>query len=211
MSPEHNPPHHPARFHHVSRPFRHLAAEWCPIQRRWYQDGRELRNVKASKALIWPKDGRNSTTWGRVKDIFLSRGPDIFLTVNADKHDYMRNRPSKDRWAGYSSFDGAHGPAHVRSGDSAPWTQKGSLGGRMPGLKYDFRTRKYEVPVWASWTDAVWQPEPRKNKSNRYPEAYRDVHGDWFQDLHYRPWYRGGPVHNEQGVGIPGFYLRSMR
>jgi hypothetical protein len=89
------PPHHPGHFVHVSHPFPRHPAAWCPRQRKRFQDGRELREVKASKAFIWPKDGRNNTSWGRFKDILHNKGPDIFLTINADERDAMRNRPSK--------------------------------------------------------------------------------------------------------------------
>jgi hypothetical protein len=160
--------------------------------------------VKTSKAFVWPKDGRNGTTWGRFKDILQNKGPDIYLTINADKQDYIHNRPLKDRWAGYARFDDVDG-SWPFSSKLAPWTQKGILGGRMPGLKYDFRTRKYGVPSPRMWTNAVWQPEPRKNKHNRYPEAYCDINGDWFQDYHYVPQVFGGPVSNERGKGIRGW------
>jgi hypothetical protein len=199
-----NLPHHPAQFEHVYFPVRHRPAEWCPLQRKWFQDGRELRKVKASKAFVWPKDGRTNTSWGRFKDILHNKGPDMYLTINASEHDYMWNRPSKARWTELSSWrDHVYGPTALSSKKHAPWTHKSGLGGRISGLEYDFRTREYGVPNWASWTGAVWQPYPRKNKHNPYPEAYRDVNGDWFQDRHYAPWHRKGPLHNEQGRGNP--------
>jgi hypothetical protein len=201
------PPHHPGHFVHVSHPFPRHPAAWCPRQRKRFQDGRELREVKASKAFIWPKDGRNNTSWGRFKDILHNKGPDIFLTINADERDAMRNRPSKARWTGYSNR--FQGPAALNSKKHAPWIHSSGLGGRIPGLEYDFRTRHYGVPNWASWRDAQWQPSPLKNKRNLYPEAYADVHGRWFQDPHYmpRPW---GPVDNERGRGHPWFNLGPM-
>jgi hypothetical protein len=203
--PELDPSHHPNHFRQVPGPARHRAAQWCPTQRGWFQDGRELRNVKASKAFVWPKDGRNCTAWGRFKDVIQNKGPDIFLTINANKHDYMQNRPSKDRWIGLSNFTWPHDATHLSSRKHTPWTHKGGVGGRLSGLEYDFRTQRYGVPNCASWTDAVWQSEPRKNKNNRYPGAYRDVNGDWFQDRHYLPWHAGGPASNEQGVGYTGW------
>jgi hypothetical protein len=203
-----NLPHFPTAFYQRRGPDKHRAAVWCPIQREWFQDGRELRNIKASKSFVWPKDGRNGTAWGRFKDILQNKGPDVFLTINANKHDYMQNRPSSDRWASIPGLDYTSYPTPLSSTKHASWIQKGGLGGRMPGMQYDFRTRKYGVPNCASWTGAVWQPEPRKNKHNLYPEAYRDVYGDWFQDFHYRPQNRGGPVHNEQGKGAPRCHLR---
>jgi hypothetical protein len=208
-----NHPHLATHFDQTCRPHRHRAAEWCPIRRKWIQDGRILRDVKASKAFVWPKDGKNSTTWGRLKDILKNQGPDIYLTMNADKHDYMQNRPLRGRWAGHSNLDGldVDRPYPMGSEKYAPWTMKGILGGRMPGLAYDFRTRKYEVPHRFMWTDALWQPDPRKNKHNLYPEAFRDIYGQWFQDSHYLPQRDGGPVHNERGIGRRWQHERACR
>ncbi|KAL5115760.1 hypothetical protein ACEQ8H_006368 [Pleosporales sp. CAS-2024a] len=201
--PELHPPHYPVAFHHVPSPYTHsAAAEWCPQRRLWVQDGRQLRHVKASKAFLWPKDGRNGSAWGRLKDIVQNKGPDVFVTLNANKRDYMQNRPSKHRWAARPELDYTLAPTHLSSRRNAAWTKKRSLGGRTSGLEYDFRTRKYGRLNWASWTDAVWQPEPLKNKENPYPEAYRDVEGEWWQDRHYCQWGEGH-LSNEQGVGNP--------
>jgi hypothetical protein len=208
-----NPPHFPTLFEQTFRPHRHRAAEWCPIRRKWIQDGRILRDVKASKAFVWPKDGKNGTKWGRLKDILSNKGPDMFLTMNADKHDYMENTPSRGRWSNHSHLDGfGFGKSYAISSQKyAPWTTTGTLGGRMPGMAYDFRTRKYEVPYRFMWTDARWQPELGKNKHNTYPEAIRNIYGEWFQDSHYLPQRDGGPVHNERGEGRYGRHVNASR
>jgi hypothetical protein len=198
-----NPPHFPNAFYETSHPFRHRPAEWCPWRRQWIQDGRVLRNVKASKAFVWPKDGRNGTPWGRLKDILQNKGPDIYLTMNATKRDYMHNRPTKARWSGHVHLDdNLHSSYPFGGRKYASWTAKGVLGGRVPGQTYDFRTRKYGDANWWTWTDAVWQPKSRVNKRNPYPEAVRDMDGDWLQDWHYVPHYMGGPIDNELGRGL---------
>ena len=197
------PPHSGGPFFEVDQEYRHRPAEYCRKQRGWFQDGRKLRNVKASKAFVWPKDGRNGTSWGRFKDILQNKGPDMYLTLNADKHDYMHNRPTRAQWSGYRYLDdrGLDIAHPFTSKKHAPWTRTGWLGGRTPGQSYDFRTRQYGIPNRGTWTDAVWQPDPRKNKYNRYPEAVRNVYGEWFQDFRYVPQWLGGPISNEKGRG----------
>jgi hypothetical protein len=201
--------HYPRQFFETDQDYRHPPAEFCPVQKKWFQDGRKLRNVKASKAFVWPKDGRNGTSWGRFKDILKDRGPDIYLALNADKLDYMRNRPVRARWAGHTNLDDTDLGISLNSAKYAPWTNKGVLGGRSKGLSYDFRTRQYGTPNKYTWTDAVWQPEPRINKSNPYPEAVRDIYGGWYQDAHYLPQWLGGGVHNERGRGLWGYHLEA--
>jgi hypothetical protein len=204
--------HFPFQFEQTTRPYHHRPAEWCPVKRKWIQDDRVLRDVKVSKAFVWPKDGKNGTTWGRFKDVLANKGPDIYLTMNADKHDCLHNRPTRGTWSGHRNLDGLGVDcSYPFSQKHAPWTKKGILGGRMPGLSYDFRTRQYEIPHRHMWTGAVWQPNPKKNKRNLYPEAIRNIYGEWFQDRHYLPWYMGGPVDNERGRGSDRQYIRAFR
>ncbi|KAH7077988.1 hypothetical protein BKA63DRAFT_375747, partial [Paraphoma chrysanthemicola] len=192
----------PHLFWETDQEHRHRAAEYDPKQKGWFQDGRRLRNVKPTKAFVWPKDGRNGTTWGRFKDIVKDRGPDIYLTANAEKHDYMYNRPTRAQWSKHTNLDDRGLlSATFSSSKHAPWTRIGLLGGRIPGQSYDFRTRQFGTPNRYTWTDAVWQPESRKNKYNQYPEAIRDIYGRWFQDRQYLPRELGGPVSNEMGKG----------
>jgi hypothetical protein len=182
------------------------------------QDGRKLRNVKATNALVWPKDGRRSTTWGRFKDILQNKGPDMYLTINADKHDYMHNRPTRARWAGHTNIDdrALENSWTFNSRKYAPWVGKTMLSGRRSDLNYDFRTRKYQVENAFTWTDATWHPEPRKNKRNLnsypylYPEAVRDIYGEWYQNYNYMPQELGGPTDNARGKGWPVYHFEAM-
>lgn len=200
-------PHFPNFFHYTDQEFRHPTAQWCPVRRKWVQDGRILRDVKASKAFVWPKDGRNGTSWGRFKDILKNKGPDIYVTMNASKQDYMHNRPTRAQWSGHTNLDDI-GLDSVYTFNSRRY---GMPGGRSAGQRYDFRTRKYGITNRATWTDAVWQPEPRKNKYNVYPEAVRDIYGRWFQDSHYLPQDLGGPINNERGRGAWGHRYERFR
>jgi hypothetical protein len=189
--------------------FKHKTARYNrnPGHRGWYQDGRRLRHVKTSKAFIWPKDGKNGSSWGRVKDIFSNSGPDMYVAFGARPTDCVSSCPPRSQWAGYPHLDES-GTHSFNSQKSAPWTKSSMLGGRQYGLSYDFRTRKHSKPNQSTWTDAIWQQEPYKNrKLNSYPEAVRMLDGLWFQDTQYLPQVLGGQVNNEFGVGLPFQHL----
>jgi len=180
-----------------------------PYWRGWYQDGRKLHNVKPSKAFIWPKDGRNGSFRGRLKDIFKNEGPDMYVAFGARKTDCVSNRPHKNQWAGYGHQPGfGRHPFGFNSSKFAPWTQDSMLGGRDKDKCYDFRTRQYTEPSLDMWTDAIWQPEPYGNSEwNCYPQAMRNVFGQWHHDMQYLPRRWGGDVDNEFGQGEPFFHI----
>jgi hypothetical protein len=203
--PNKREPKHPQFFFGpVSGPHKRAAAQWDPDRKRWFQDGRKLDKLKSSYAFVWPKDGKRGSTFGRVKDIFQNSGPDIYLTKNADKLDYMANRPARDRWAGWPEFLHPLDPKAWNSMNSkkyAPWVQKGMLGGRSPGKSYDYHTRKYDTPHMGMHTGAVWGQMGWKN--DQQPEAMRDMWGHWRQDPQWYPWPWGGPWENGLGRTDP--------
>jgi hypothetical protein len=182
-------PHHVPFFYPVPLPHRSRPAEYNPGLGGWYQDGRRVQNVKPSRVFIWPKDGRNGSSWGRIKDILQNKGPDIHIAISASKNDHMHNRQRRPRWSGHTRLD-SRGPDSSISSACAPWTRNAGLGGRTPGLSYDFRTRRYIRPDPDMWTDAKWQAEP--NAQHVYPEAVRDDCGVWWQDNYYSPVWMGG-------------------
>lgn len=194
---------YPPMFVPVDGPWRHKTAKYAQgpgIERGWYQDDRKLRHVKASKAFIWPKDGKNGTTWGRIKDVLQNKGPDIYVAFGARKGDCVSNRPTRAQWA-QQTFELAD------RGETYGFNSKkySPFGGRTSGLSYDFRTRKYRPPYGAMWTDAVWQQESYKNRKwNPYPEAVQFLDGQWWQDPQYLPNRWGGPLSNEFGPGLYG-------
>lgn len=183
--------HFPPIFWPASMPHQSSIKQYSQEHRAWIQDGKKFRNIKSSKAFIWPKDGKNGSKWGRVKDILQDKGPDIHIAISADKMDYMRNRQHKSRWSGWTCLDDRDLDLSMSPKKWAPWTNNGALGGRAPGLSYDFRTRKYGKANKYTWTDAKWQPEP--NAQHMFPEALRSFSGNWYQDQHYVPLYRRYP------------------
>jgi hypothetical protein len=138
----------------------------------WHSDGRGKRVKKPHYHFIWPKDGKNGSKWGRTKDILTGKGPDIHVSISADKMDYMYNRPRKSTWAGWEDLDDRF---YDNSLDSLPWTRKNR---EYAGKSYDFYTRKYCRPTPFTWTDVQW-----KDKPDRWglPAAVRDVDGEWWR------------------------------
>jgi hypothetical protein len=194
-----------APFGWISSPARYIRD---PAWRGWYQDGRKLRHVKASKAFVWPKDGKNGSFRGRIRDIFNNEGPDMYVAFGARKTDCVSNRPRRSQWAEHAHLHDPSRPFSFSSQKFAPWTRNGMLGGRDHGESYGFRTREYTKPHLGMWTDAIWQPEPYKNSEwNSYPQAWRGWDGQWFQDAQYLPQALGGNVSNEFGRGIPFHHL----
>lgn len=196
----------PVSFHETPGGHRHDTAKFVKGpggQKGWFQDGRRLRHVKAKKAFVWPKDGKNGSKWGRMKDIFNNKGPDIYVAFGARKGDCVENRPTRAQWTRHTQFaQFQDAPQSLNPAKHAFWTHNSSLGGRMSGLKYDFRRREYALPSVRMWTDAYWQAEPYKNrKQNMYPEHWRDFSGRWWQDLQYMHPRDGGDVDNEFGDG----------
>ncbi|KAF2241600.1 hypothetical protein BU26DRAFT_174215 [Trematosphaeria pertusa] len=142
----------------------------------WFQNGLPRTVKKPKYHFIWPKDGRNGSKWGRMKDILRGTGPDIHVTISADKRDYMHNRQRRARWAKHTALDdrGPDGALKYR----LPWVESGLLGGRDSRKKYDHWTRQYRKPHWWMCTDAIYQG----SNDGVFPDAVRDMRGNWYQD-----------------------------
>jgi hypothetical protein len=146
----------------------------------WTQDGVPRRKVKGHYHLVWPKD-KDRGKFGRFKDIIQNKGPDIYLSIGAQKHDYTWNRPVKERWSGWhldrsgSLYDW---PGQFVHKELEPfWVGKQSK-------YYNFHTRKYEDWHPGMWTDAIWQG-PGKNSD--YAVQVRNVDGMWYKEQSWDP------------------------
>ena len=111
--------------------------------------------------FVWPNDKRRSV-WGRWKDIFTDKGPDIFI---AEQNTPQPERPIWSNWK-------TQGRQHPNS-DNVRWTDDGNyfrqdeeLFGvrgcqhRDHDIKYDFATRRYRRPNDNVWSGVKWS----KNK-----------------------------------------------
>lgn len=130
-----------------------------------FGDGFAHFNAPSSRGrpqFVWPRDGKNGSTWGRWKDIFTGKGPDIFVTARGQ-------RPTRARWANRPTMD--------------PFVPDDNVGA-MPFIHrrdpYDFRRRRYRRDDKWTWIDARWDRN-RLNRERNYPTAYRCRHGDWYQ------------------------------
>ncbi|OCK85827.1 hypothetical protein K432DRAFT_286107 [Lepidopterella palustris CBS 459.81] len=156
-------------FEPVHLPWERRPAEFIPGH-GWYQGGNRRHGVKPHYAFIWPKDGKRGTTLGRWKDIIHGTGPDIHISISADKKDHMHNRQRRARWAKWTHLDDRGPDGALRD---PVWARKPK--------RYDFRTRKYCYPCSRTWTDARWGDEP--NDHFPFPYAIRDTLGQWWQDI----------------------------
>ena len=92
---------------------------------------------------IWPKDPLPSTPshWPRRRrhlDVFLNKGPDIFVgRIGAGS---AMKKGEWSRWPRTSST------CDVDADVAFPWARRGSE------KRYDFRTRRYGVPNEGSWS-----------------------------------------------------------
>lgn len=153
----------------------------------WIQDAHKRRVKKPHYHFIWPKDGKNGSKMGRLRDIATGRGPDMHVTISADKMDYMANRQNRSRWARHTNLDD-RGPDGILSYE-LPWVRPHRR--HRPDLRYDFGTRTYRRADHSMMTDARWYDVPRKQFP--YPRAWRDIYGDWTK---HDPW----AVHKEAGL-----------
>ena len=127
--------------------------------------------------FVWPND-KPRGRWGRWKDIFTNKGPDIFI---AEQNTREAELPIWSNWKtrGHQHPDD-HEPRWGNNGK--PFRQDQELVGvfdfqrRDPDMKYDFATRRYRRPH-----DNVWTGIERSRSNPHYPTWIRDVHGCWIQ------------------------------
>lgn len=124
--------------------------------------------------LVWPND-KHRSVWGRWKDIFTNKGPDIFI---AEQNTHQPERPIWSNWKtrGYQHPDSDN----VRwTNDGKPFRQEEELAGvfrfqrRDLGTKYDFGTRRYCRPNDDVWSGVEWS----RSKPHRVIR-YRNANGE---------------------------------
>ena len=127
------------------------------------------RNLKPR--LVWPRD-KNQGTWARLKDIFSGKGPDIWLSKDE------LGGPTRPVWSGWKSPEAHMGNPNVPYWDNLGYAYrrdniKQPVRGaeRAPGVKYDFRTRRYKYPDINTWTDVK---HSRRDNRTLY---HRDIWG----------------------------------
>jgi hypothetical protein len=156
----------------------------------WYQYGVRRKVKKPYYHLVWPKD-KDRGNLGRLKDILQGKGPDIHLSISAQKNDHMHNRPVHGIWSNWPHLDSRISGRYPFPGQhnfkKGPWWVGDS------SKQYNFRTRKYEHYHRDMWTDAIWQG-PHKN--SKWPHQFRDDNGMWLQDKAWHPRAPGQKMKN---------------
>lgn len=176
----------PPLFFEKDFPWRSRPAEYYR-GKGWEQDGFRRRGVKKPYYhFIWPKDGKNGSKWGRMKDILTGKGPDIHVTVSADKEDYMHHRQRRPRWARHADLEDRGPDCSLRY--DLPWVRPFR---RYAGKRYDFRTRQYRRPDTHMWSDAIWEGrQGTRDHIYGLPHAIRDMNGEWWErGPHHAPMF----------------------
>ena len=137
---------------------------------------------RAAGQMVWPRDKKGSSiwSWGRLKDILTSRGPDIWCSRRGSLG------PHRPVWSNWRS---PNPPAFT------PWDNLGYLYKNEPdaphwfwaerpqNVRYDFKTRKYRVPDLDTWTDAKY------SEQNNELMYHRDVlDGHIIEPRWQNPW-----------------------
>lgn len=184
---------------------------------------REERTT-SDTGYIWPKDPRPGnpsrwSRWQRFSDVMMGKGPDIYvgrIRPRTSHHDHRhpvhmgenlwggreREQRSKTDWslwdndhAKYCAIPHCPDCYNVRKREQRDnffiWARRG------PEERYDFRTRKYQVPDEGAWSRVEYCDEPQ----HMIPLQYRD---------RYRRPYPAEHRHNEV-YGIHGNQRRRFR
>ena len=108
-------------------------------------NARRNRRSRSKKYWARPVDGRRRGTLGRLLDVLIGEGPDVFVVLTGSRRSLHRDMPHRAQWAGWEwSLDDhgrcrSEGPGHSRS-EPDHFERNGA---RRRG-KYNFQTRKYE-------------------------------------------------------------------
>lgn len=167
---------------------------------RW----RTTRPRHVQHAFLWPKD-KQRTPLGRLADIFTGKGPDMFVSSNANRAVRASDGPTRARWTGFPSTD----PKEAQLADANAWY------GGMPWARgreerpfYDFETRRFRRrPFTGMAVNAVYMPH-EKNKALvwQYPD-FKHPYGttqaarDNPEAYDPRNWGSNGVCYGEHGMG----------
>lgn len=149
---------------------------------------------------IWPKDPRPGnpsrwSRWQRFSDVMTGKGPDIYvgrIRPRTSHHDHRHAvHIGKNLWGGrereqrsktdWSLWDNDHAKYcaiphcpdcyNVRKREQRDnffiWARRG------PEERYDFRTRKYQVPDEGTWSRVEYCDEPQHMIPLQYRDRYR--------------------------------------
>lgn len=156
--------------------------------------------TRSDIGYIWPKDPRPGnpsrwSRWQRFSDVMTGKGPDIYvgrIRPRTSHHDHRhavhmgenlwggreREQRSKTDWslwdndhAKYCAIPHCPDCYNVRKREQRDnffiWARRG------PEERYDFRTRKYQVPDEGTWSRVEYCDEPQHMIPLQYRDRYR--------------------------------------
>ena len=126
--------------------------------------------------MVWPND-KHQGVWGRWKDIFTNKGPDIFVAEQSTPE------PERPIWSNWYTRGAQHpdDPTIRWDDEGRPFRPEEHYMGRFifqnrdHNSKYDFRTRKYRRP-----DDNIWSGVKYSRTKPYDPIEFRDMHGIWY-------------------------------
>ena len=138
----------------------------------WRQDNRWQ--------FVWPND-KHRGVWGRWKDIFTNKGPDIFI---AEQNTGQPERPIWSNWKTRGHQHPNSDNTRWGTGNGTSFRQDEEFIGvfdfqrRHPDMKYDFATRRYRRPNDDVWSDVEWsRTKPYRPLWVRYADGRIKIPG----------------------------------
>lgn len=134
---------------------------WRPDQQKPWRPG------QPKAAFILPRDKgvTNSPphSWRRLKDIMTGKGPGIWI---GDRRKFGPHRPTWSNWLIHDNLGYRNAHDEIAGFYSGPGNKR-----------YDFYTRKYQIPTPQTWSDAKW--ERRRHPKHSHYHRYADGE-EWF-------------------------------
>ena len=139
---------------------------WRPDQQKPWRPG------QPKGAFIWPRDkgitNSPSHSWRRLKDVLTGKGPGIWI---GDRRKFGPHRPTWSNWPMYDNL----GYQETRN----EVDEVAGFYGGPETKRYDFRTRKYQIPTRYTWSDAKWE----RRRHPKHSHYNRNVYGQEWCEL----------------------------
>ncbi|KAL8960282.1 MAG: hypothetical protein Q9193_002988 [Seirophora villosa] len=136
---------------------------------------------KRQLQVVWPRDKKQKGphTLGRFRDVLSGKGPDMWIGPRGPEGP---TKPEWSRWDRGPTWGKFHNLSYRDNRDQqVPAWAPGQAAGNK---RYNFKTRKYEVPRFSTWSDVKWD---RKGQHPLYNENIFEYNPytswwDWYSD-----------------------------
>jgi hypothetical protein len=144
---------------------------------------------------IWPKDQRpgKPSHWPRrwrLRDILTNKGPDIYVGVIGKNKSSGLGTGSGTNWHRWTN-DITNAGETDENDTPIPWARRG------PGVRYDFRQRKYQFPDLATWSKVDYCTGARtrglfsRPEVHFVPRRFWDKNGNEYPCHGWHDWQHG--------------------